>query len=92
MKTVSAREANQRFSKILAAAEAGEEIVVTRRGKPVVRIVAVAAATATKRARDAAFRRLERLMRVGLPMGGLKIDRQALYDERMEELEARRKR
>jgi prevent-host-death family protein len=92
MKTVSAREANQRFSKLLAAAEAGEEIVVTRRGRPVVRIVAIAAGTDAKRKRDAAFRRFERLMSVGLPMGGLKVDRQALYDERMEELEARRKR
>jgi prevent-host-death family protein len=32
---VSAREANQAFSRILGEAEAGEEIVITRRGKPV---------------------------------------------------------
>ena len=35
MKRVSAREANQSFSRILSEAEAGEEIVITRHGKPV---------------------------------------------------------
>ena len=39
MKSVSAREANQAFSRYLAEAEAGEEIVITRRGKPVARLV-----------------------------------------------------
>ncbi|MGD9509429.1 MAG: type II toxin-antitoxin system Phd/YefM family antitoxin [Geminicoccaceae bacterium] len=35
MKSVTAREANQSFSRILSEAEAGEEIVITRHGKPV---------------------------------------------------------
>jgi len=35
MKRVTAREANQSFSRILSEAEAGEEIVITRHGKPV---------------------------------------------------------
>lgn len=35
MRTVSARAANQGFSTILAQAEAGEEVVITRRGTPV---------------------------------------------------------
>jgi prevent-host-death family protein len=35
MRSVSAREANQQFSRILAEAEGGEEIVITRRGEPV---------------------------------------------------------
>ena len=38
MRSVSAREANQASSRILGEAEAGEEIVITRRGKPVARI------------------------------------------------------
>ena len=38
MKTVSAREANQSFAQLLKSAEAGEEIVVTKRGKPVARL------------------------------------------------------
>jgi prevent-host-death family protein len=35
VRTVSAREANQAFSTLLGQAAGGEEIVITRRGKPV---------------------------------------------------------
>ena len=37
---ISARDARQRFSELLDRAESGEEIVITRRGKPAVRLVA----------------------------------------------------
>jgi prevent-host-death family protein len=39
MRTVSAREANQQFSKILEAAVDGEEVTITRRGVPVAKLV-----------------------------------------------------
>lgn len=39
--TVSVVEAKQQFSALLARAEAGEEIVIARHGKPVVTLVAV---------------------------------------------------
>jgi prevent-host-death family protein len=39
MRTVTAREANQNFSKLLAEVEAGETVVVTKRGKPAARLV-----------------------------------------------------
>jgi prevent-host-death family protein len=39
MRTVSAREANQRFSKLLEAAVGGEEVTITRHGVPVARLV-----------------------------------------------------
>ena len=35
MKTVSARQANHEFSDLLSRAEHGEEILITKRGKPV---------------------------------------------------------
>lgn len=35
MRSVSAREANQQFARILGEAANGEEIVITRRGQPV---------------------------------------------------------
>jgi prevent-host-death family protein len=35
MRSVSAREANQQFARILGEAANGEEIVITRRGRPV---------------------------------------------------------
>jgi len=38
MKQITAREANQRFSEILSAVEAGEEVVITKHGHPVARM------------------------------------------------------
>ena len=35
MRHVSAREANQHFAKVLSAVEAGEQVVISKRGKPV---------------------------------------------------------
>ena len=35
MKTVSARQANHQFSNLLSRAERGEEILITKRSKPV---------------------------------------------------------
>ncbi len=37
---INAREARQRFSELLTIAERGETVIVTRRGKPSVRLIA----------------------------------------------------
>lgn len=39
MKTTNIAEAKAHFSTLLADVEAGEEVIITRRGKPVARIV-----------------------------------------------------
>lgn len=39
MRIVSAREANQQFSKMLEAAVNGEEVIITRHGTPVAKLV-----------------------------------------------------
>ncbi len=87
MSTVTAREANQHFSKILDAAARGEEVTITRRGKPVAKLVPVEVAEdpaeAARRAaeREAALKRLER------GYVGTRFDswtRDELYDERFE--------
>jgi prevent-host-death family protein len=36
---VSLREANQHFSRYIKAVERGEEIIITRRGRPIAKIV-----------------------------------------------------
>ena len=41
MLEISIREMNQNFSRYMQAVEAGEEIIITRRGKPAARLVAV---------------------------------------------------
>jgi prevent-host-death family protein len=35
VRRVTAREANQRFSEVLSAVETGEQVVITKRGRPV---------------------------------------------------------
>jgi prevent-host-death family protein len=39
MKTANIAEAKAHFSALLAKVEAGEEVIITRRGKPIARIV-----------------------------------------------------
>ncbi|HYD98707.1 MAG TPA: type II toxin-antitoxin system prevent-host-death family antitoxin [Alphaproteobacteria bacterium] len=39
MRRVAAREANQQFSALLDEVEAGQEVLITRHGKPVAKLV-----------------------------------------------------
>ena len=79
MKTVSARDANQSFSKLLAQVEAGEEIMITRRGVAVARMLPVRRPLQGA-AREAAIKRAIALMEKGIDLGGLRIKRDELYD------------
>jgi len=68
MRTVSAREANQGFSKLLQAVAGGEEVVITRRGKPVARLAPIGPA-APDAARAAEIDRLIEHWREGVDLG-----------------------
>jgi prevent-host-death family protein len=39
MQTISVREANQHFSRYMSAVDMGEELVITKRGREIARIV-----------------------------------------------------
>lgn len=54
-------EARNRFSELLDAAEAGEEVVVLRRGRPVARIVAISDREALIQRRRQAIAQAEEL-------------------------------
>jgi prevent-host-death family protein len=62
---VPVADAKNRLSELIARVEAGEEIAVTRRGKPVARLIAASKADAkARRARvETAFGRLGELRR-----------------------------
>jgi len=49
MQTVNIHEAKTQFSRFVDQAEAGEEIVIARAGKPVARLVALASAASKPR-------------------------------------------
>ena len=68
MPTVGAFEAKTKFSALLQRVERGEQIVITRRGKPVAKLVRIDSDAATRAAR--AVEELKRL-RKGTTLGGL---------------------
>jgi prevent-host-death family protein len=68
MRTVSALEANQSFSKLLQAVAEGEEVVITRRGKPVARLAPIEAA-ADDAERQAEIDRIIAHFREGVDLG-----------------------
>jgi prevent-host-death family protein len=78
MRAVSAREANQAFSRILQEAEGGTEVVITRRGKPAAVLSPFAAHRS--REREQAIERAIALMRKGLPIGGRRFTRDEMHE------------
>ena len=78
METISAADANRRFSELLRAVKTGRTIVVTSHGRPVAKIVPIGDDEhTTERTRSALFARLrtERVVNVG------RWKRDELYDE-----------
>ena len=71
MKEVGAFEAKSRLGQLLDWVEAGEEVVITRRGKVVARLVPPSPAFDRERSRRAVQR--IRAMRKGVTLGGLRI-------------------
>ncbi|GAA0571590.1 type II toxin-antitoxin system prevent-host-death family antitoxin [Caenispirillum bisanense] len=76
--TISARDANQQFSRLLRQVEEeGEEVTITRRGTPVARLVPADGASDRS---DRAWANVERLMEEGFEIGSGRFDRESLYD------------
>ena len=69
MRQVSAREANQQFARILGEAADGEEIVITRRGKPVAVLAPYRRPPLTPE-QKAAIAEVVEMMKRGLVHGG----------------------
>ena len=69
MKTVSARQANHEFSDLLSRAERGEQILITKRNKPVAVLSPYRPALMTPE-REKAIQHAMQVMRHGLPWGG----------------------
>lgn len=76
MLTLTARAANRNFARVIRAAAAGEEVLITRRGVPVAKVVPVPSADDAAAEREAAIVRLRKRMATGLHLPG----REALDD------------
>ena len=68
MKTVSARQANHEFSELLSRVERGEEVLITKRGKPVALLCRYRPPPLTPE-KQAAIDRAVEVMAHGLPWG-----------------------
>lgn len=77
---VSLREANQHLSRYVKAVEAGDVIVITRRGEPVARLVAEPAVRSLTPVQEDARRRSRVRMARGYPLGGEPVERDALHE------------
>ena len=78
---VTLREANQRFAQYVRAVEQGEAFVITRRGKPVARLLPMESGQRVLTPEQQAAReRARERMRKGWDLGGLKFNRDELYD------------
>lgn len=74
---ISLREANQHLSRYIEAVERGEEIIITRRGKPVARLAPVASKAGISPERLAAWKRLKAMAR---PLNIGRFDRDEAHE------------
>jgi prevent-host-death family protein len=79
MRTVTAREANQQFSRLLSDVAAGEEVVITRRGQPVATLAPYRGRPMTPE-REAALESLLALGRKGFHLGGIRATRDEMHE------------
>ncbi len=80
MRQVSLREANQNFSSCIAEVEAGERLILLRRGKPVAEIIPYSARKRLDPKREAAHSKLMKLLGKGIPLGGVPPTRDEMHE------------
>ncbi len=80
MRTVSLMTANQEFSRLIKEVEHGAAFQITRRGRPIARLVPHKADKTADPRWAAAYRRMMAHLEEGASLGGLKVEREELYD------------
>lgn len=80
MRTVSLMTANQEFSRLIQEVERGEDFVITRRGRPVARLVPHREDKTADPEWAAAWGRMMERLEEGASLGGLRIERDTIYD------------
>lgn len=77
---IKLREANQNLSKYIRSLQEGDEIVITKHGKAVARLVAITEKKELSSDQKEALKRLLNLGKTGYYLGGKGIDRDELYE------------
>ena len=76
---VNIREANQHLSRYIEAVEQGAEIIITRRGLPVARLIGFEKSTRLNERQTQARKRSLARMQKGYSLGGEMPQREALH-------------
>ena len=80
-KTLTLREANQAFARVVREVESGAAYVITRNGKPVAKISPVAGARRVLTAeQEASLSRMIACMEEGWPLNASGFDRGSLHE------------
>ena len=87
MREMSVREANQNFSQVIAAAEQGETIIITKNGKPVAKVSPQPADKRDDPEWQAAYAALKASLESKQPLGKPlpKFDRDSLYERNVDD-------
>ncbi len=80
MRTVPLMTANQEFSKLIKQVERGEGFLITRRGRPIARLVPHTGEKSADPKWQAAFGRMMARLNEGASLGGLRIVRGNHYE------------
>jgi prevent-host-death family protein len=80
VRTVSLMTANQEFSKLIKEVEHGAGFLITRRGRPIAKLVPHTAGKSADPQWAAAYKRMMTRLQKGASLGGVRIEREELYD------------
>ncbi len=80
MRIVSLMTVSQEFSKLIREVERGEELVITRRGVPIARLLPHQGDRTVDPAWTAAYQRMMARLEEGASLGGLRVRRDELFD------------
>ncbi len=80
MRIVSLMKANQELSKLIKEVERGEGFLITRRGRPIAKLVPHTADKTADSGWAMAYKRMMARLDEGVSLGGLKVNREDLYD------------
>ena len=79
MRTVSLMTANQEFSRLVKEVAHREGFLITRRGRPIAKLVPHTADKTADPEWAAAYRRMVARLDAGASLGGLRVEREELH-------------
>ncbi len=77
---ISLREVNQHLSQYINIVEKGNEVIITRRGKPIAKMVPLGSTSTLTPQQEKGRKRLQALMKQGLSLKGESFKREQLHE------------